>query len=143
MAEITERIGGRIRELREALKAEDPRWTQDYVARQLPGTRTGSEVSRWERGEVKPRDETLEQLAELFGVDAASLFAGPAAEREGSPPRRPQRVSDTQGELVEQVRATNSELAEVRGELSEVRTELQRVLSLLQRDERGREDAGN
>lgn len=84
MAEITERIGGRIKQLREERKADDPRWTQDFLARQLSGHRTGSEVSRWERGEVKPREETLEEIARVLRVDVADLYSGPV-----EPPESP------------------------------------------------------
>lgn len=76
MAEINERIGGRIRELR-----TEAGWTQEKLARQLSGNRTGSEVSRWERGEVKPRDETVEEIADVFRTDVASFYAVPRDEK--------------------------------------------------------------
>lgn len=149
MAEITERIGGRIRQLREERKATDPRWTQDHLARQLPGNRTGTEVSRWERGEVKPRDETLEQIAEVLDVDVAELYAGPVGEEAEEPADSggttapdPFSAPPSSADLGEQVGRLESELAELRGEFSEMRSDLQLVLSLLQRDERDQGEPG-
>lgn len=111
MAEITEKIGGRIRQLREARKANDPRWTQDYLARQLPGTRTGTEVSRWERGEVKPRDETLEQIADVLDVGVAELYAGPAT-ADPIPPLDA-LSAPTSAELAAEIRALRSIVLEL------------------------------
>lgn len=82
MAEIRERIGGRIRELREERKREDPRWTQDYLARQIDPLLTGSQISRYERGEIRPEDDRLEKIAEILGTDVPDLFKGPIADRQ-------------------------------------------------------------
>jgi transcriptional regulator with XRE-family HTH domain len=76
MAEFATKIGRRIRDLRLQRKDQDPRWTQDYAARQVRDDLTGAQYARWERGEVMPREETLERIAEMFGVQVESLYGG-------------------------------------------------------------------
>jgi transcriptional regulator with XRE-family HTH domain len=76
MAEFATNIGRRIRDLRLKRKDEDPRWTQDFAARQVRADLTGAQYARWERGEVMPREETLERIAEIFGVPVESLYGG-------------------------------------------------------------------
>jgi transcriptional regulator with XRE-family HTH domain len=41
----------------------------------------GNQVSRWERGEVRPRDETLQAIAKALQTTVADLYAGPVADR--------------------------------------------------------------
>lgn len=78
-AESTARIGERIKDLR-----EQRGMTQAALARALPGVVEASAVSRWERGKVRPRDETLEKLAETLGVDFA-YFVAPEPETGATP----------------------------------------------------------
>ena len=82
--ELKERIGGRLRELRQERLTADPRWTQEYVARQFE-TMTGNQLSRYERGERLPRGERLEALAALYGTTVADLYLGPLAGRSEVP----------------------------------------------------------
>ena len=77
VAQLKTNIGGRIQELRVERKRRDPKWTQDYLAREIDPKLTGTQVSRWERGEVRPSDRRLERLAEIFNVTVADLLAGP------------------------------------------------------------------
>jgi transcriptional regulator with XRE-family HTH domain len=76
MAEFATNVGRRLKQLREERKARDPRWTQDYAARQIREDLTGAQYARWERGEVLPREETIERLAEVFDVPVASFYSG-------------------------------------------------------------------
>jgi transcriptional regulator with XRE-family HTH domain len=76
MAEFATKIGSRIRDLRLARKETDPRWTQDYAARQIRDDLTGAQYARWERGEVMPREDTLKRIADVFDVEIESLYAG-------------------------------------------------------------------
>lgn len=78
-AESTARIGERIRSLR-----EERGMTQAALARALPGVVEASAVSRWERGKVRPRDETLEKIADTLGVDFA-YFLAPEPEHAETP----------------------------------------------------------
>lgn len=59
--------------------------TQAALARALPGVVEASAVSRWERGKVRPRDETLEKIAEILSVDFA-YFVAPEPETKSTPP---------------------------------------------------------
>lgn len=63
-AAVSEGIGRRIRERREELGL-----TQLGLANALPGSVGSDQVSRWERGIHKPRDEQLEQIAEVLEVE--------------------------------------------------------------------------
>jgi transcriptional regulator with XRE-family HTH domain len=65
-------IGERIRTSREGLG-----WTQDQLARRTNnGSITGNAISRWERGAVLPRTQSLEQLAEAMGLAPGYLIFG-------------------------------------------------------------------
>jgi transcriptional regulator with XRE-family HTH domain len=77
MAAFAEKIGQRMRERREELKESDPRWTQDYAARQVRDDLTGAQYARWERGEVMPREDTIEDIAKALGLRVDDLY-GPA-----------------------------------------------------------------
>lgn len=82
MADLARKVGARIRELREERKAQDPRWTQDYLARSIEDHINGTQMSRYERGEVMPEQERLEKIAAVLNTTVADLYAGPEAERE-------------------------------------------------------------
>jgi len=84
MADMARKVGARINELREERKAEDPRWTQDYLGRQVEDHLNGTQVSRYERGENMPNEKRLERIAEVLGTSVADLYAGPSNEREES-----------------------------------------------------------
>lgn len=102
MSELKQRIGARIRELREERKARDPRWTQDFLAREIDPLLTGAQISRYERGEIKPEDNRLQKIAEILGTDVADLYRGPLADRKPPPAKSPLDVlseSDGQQEV--------------------------------------------
>lgn len=82
MADLSRKVGARIRELREAKKAEDPRWTQDYLARAIEDHVSGTQMSRYERGEVMPEQVRLEKIAAVLDTSVADLYAGPEVERQ-------------------------------------------------------------
>lgn len=79
------RVGERIRDARLAKgerireAGEGTGLTQAQLARMLPGSTEGSQVSRWERGEVQPQPDTLDALAAALDVDV-SYFLAPAPE---------------------------------------------------------------
>jgi transcriptional regulator with XRE-family HTH domain len=68
-AEHVRALGERIRVRREELGM-----TQDEVARQMKGTVDGQRISKWERGENRPRDESLEDLARVLQTTIAGLL---------------------------------------------------------------------
>lgn len=65
-----EQLGGRIREVRRRLKK-----SQEEFARALGAEAGQAQVSKWERGHVRPSPETLEAIAELAGLPLEE-FAG-------------------------------------------------------------------
>jgi transcriptional regulator with XRE-family HTH domain len=69
-AEHVRALGERIR-----LRREELGMTQDEVARQMKGTVDGQRISKWERGENRPRDESLEDLARVLQTTALALLA--------------------------------------------------------------------
>lgn len=72
--ELRDRVGGRLRRRREAAGL-----TQAQLARRLPGTIEGSQVSRWERGASWPAYASIVALARAFGVTEEALLRGPDA----------------------------------------------------------------
>lgn len=77
-AEHVARIGANIRSAREAAKL-----TQRELADLIPGKADGNQVSKWERGEHRVSDTTLEHIAHALKVDV-SRFLAPAP-AEGTP----------------------------------------------------------
>lgn len=90
MAEFATNVGRRLKQLREERKARDPRWTQDYAARQIREDLTGAQYARWERGEVLPREETIERTlkAAEFLILWRSVFGSSSGRRGVLPSRR-------------------------------------------------------
>lgn len=78
-AEHVKLLGERIRLRREHLKM-----TQEEVARAMPGKVSGARISLWERGENKPRDDSLEHLAVVLGTTVAELSL-PTPEKSSTP----------------------------------------------------------
>jgi transcriptional regulator with XRE-family HTH domain len=76
--DLTQRIAGRIRELR-----ADQKLSLDDLARRSGVSR--SMISFIERGESSPTAVILEKLAAGLGVTLASLFDPPAAQTPGGP----------------------------------------------------------
>ncbi|MGI5238792.1 helix-turn-helix domain-containing protein [Dactylosporangium sp. CA-139066] len=74
MSENAERVGRRIRQLR-----EEQGWTQGELAVRLGRTQTA--ISYWESGRRAPGIDELVELAEQFGVTASELLPGPARAR--------------------------------------------------------------
>lgn len=71
-AEHLRALGQRVRERREELGL-----TQEEVARAMPGRVTGARISKWERGENRPHDDSLAELAKALKTSAAALLAPP------------------------------------------------------------------
>jgi transcriptional regulator with XRE-family HTH domain len=70
------RLGEALRRRRQELGL-----SQGQLARLLPmDSVDGSAISRWERGQVRPRDETIELLAEALETTFAELMAGGSPE---------------------------------------------------------------
>lgn len=69
-AEHVERIGARIRKRREELGLSRRR-----LIERMEGVATENDLYRWERGQHRPKDDTLETLARALEVDAAYFLA--------------------------------------------------------------------
>ena len=63
------KVNERLRSLR-----KEKHWTQEELAKRLG--LSPSAVGMYERGEREPNLETLEKMADVFGVSLASLFEG-------------------------------------------------------------------
>lgn len=81
-------LGKRIADMR-----KQRGWTQAELAERLEMNPT--HVSRWEQDHIRPRQTTLEKLAEVFGVDVGQLVAENGA--------LPQTFFDEDPELAELV----------------------------------------
>jgi transcriptional regulator with XRE-family HTH domain len=69
--EFRKRVGERIRDRRVALEM-----SQGRLARKLPGTVEGSQISRWERGESFPNYANVTALAQALEVSEELLLCG-------------------------------------------------------------------
>jgi HTH-type transcriptional regulator, competence development regulator len=65
-------FGERLKHLREKKKQENPKWTQEYVADLVGVARTT--YTAYERGTKQPQLDTVNKLADLFGVSADYLL---------------------------------------------------------------------
>jgi transcriptional regulator with XRE-family HTH domain len=68
-AEHVKRLGERIAARREALGL-----TQEEIARAMPGKVSGARISLWDRGEHRPRDDSLEHLAAALQTTTTALL---------------------------------------------------------------------
>lgn len=102
-ARYVENIGRRIRERREELDL-----TQAELARALPGTVDGAQVSRWERGKHKPNDSTLEDLAKVLDVSSVAYFLTDGPSKPAEPPAR----SDQDASQLDRIEAMLAEVIE-------------------------------
>lgn len=141
MSELKQRIGARIRELREERKARDPRWTQDFLARQIDPLLTGAQISRYERGGIKPEDDRLQKIAEILGTDVADLYRGKLADRKPPPTKSPLDVlsgSDEQQEVAddEKLDVLLAGQAQLLAELAQVQVALRELQGSQQRPSR-------
>jgi transcriptional regulator with XRE-family HTH domain len=148
MAELRERIGRRMRELREERQHDDPKWTQEYVARLVDPMLSGTQVSRWERGEHRPEDERLERIAAIYETSVADLYAGPMADRTEPKAGVLDALSSQNGESeIAEVHRKLDQILDQQAELlamaSEVRDEQERLRRLQEPDEHGREATGS
>jgi transcriptional regulator with XRE-family HTH domain len=87
MSEEAERIGKRMREIREGMRSSSPRsrnpWpSQAEMAGRLPGNVQGAEWSRWETGRHRPDPDHLPEIAEVLETTVGDLYAGPMADRD-------------------------------------------------------------
>jgi transcriptional regulator with XRE-family HTH domain len=114
-AESTRQLGENIRTAREALGL-----TQDQVARAMEGHVSGDRVSKWERGENRPRDETLDDLARVLQTTTAALLM-----REGDKAVTPDLASPrgAGGELAEILEKINARLDDQDDVLREIKAE--------------------
>ena len=91
-AEHVERLGARIAERRLELKDQrGDEFTQGAVARKVGDilgktSISGTSVSRWERGEHRPSDDSLDALATVLETTVADLMSGPQADRPSATP---------------------------------------------------------
>lgn len=72
-------IGDRIRDRRSALGL-----TQLQLAQKIDHETDSMSVSRWERGVVVPRPETIVAIADVLGVDVRWLIKGDETESTGT-----------------------------------------------------------
>jgi transcriptional regulator with XRE-family HTH domain len=84
--QFRERFGDRLRDRREVAGL-----TQTQLARKLPGTVEGGQVSRWERGESFPTYANLVALARALECSEESLLCG----RDHGPALQPADASMT------------------------------------------------
>lgn len=63
------RFENRIRELR-----KQKGWTQQDLGNRFDPPRHFTEISRWERGVVVPRGQTLLELARILGVSPDAIY---------------------------------------------------------------------
>jgi len=128
-----ERMGRRIKEIREDLKKTDEKWTQAYVAHEInartKGKLQGADISRWEAGKHKPEDHNLEALAEVLGVDVAEFYSDPP-DKSKTPDlfAVPDPAEPTLADVLTQLDAMRTDLET---ELAEMRTELGELAALL------------
>jgi transcriptional regulator with XRE-family HTH domain len=135
-AEHVRALGERIRVRREELGM-----TQDEVARQMSGTVDGQRISKWERGENRPRDESLEDLARVLKTTPEALLA-PAAKMEtpdlSLPPAN--GIADRLDAIERALAEQRETLAEQRETLAEARREraehVEHIEQLLARQDR-------
>lgn len=120
MAEFATNVGRRLKQLREERKAQDPRWTQDFTARQIRDDLTGAQYARWERGEVLPRKDTLDRIAEVFEVPAETFYFG--EERKGETPDLMESFSQSDLERLKNA------IADLQAEQTRLRNAVERLL---------------
>lgn len=104
-AESTRRLGENIRARREELGL-----TQEQVAREMAGHVSGDRVSKWERGENRPRDETLDDLARVLETTVAQLLGGHDRRVGATPTPFPPKTIE--GELAVILEGIKKQLAE-------------------------------
>lgn len=121
-AEHVRALGERIR-----LRREELGMTQDEVARKMQGSVDGQRVSKWERGENRPRDESLEDLARVLKTSATTLLA-PAPNGNETPDPFPPAVEPALTEI----------LAAITAQLAERTKVLERIEQALSRDQQAR-----
>lgn len=63
-------LGDLIRAAREALG-----WRQKDLALKISGECDATQVSRWERGEIRPTRERLEEVISILALDEGPVFA--------------------------------------------------------------------
>lgn len=51
----------------------------------MPGRVTGARISKWERGENRPHDDSLQELAKALKTNAAALLAPTPDKSAGTP----------------------------------------------------------
>jgi transcriptional regulator with XRE-family HTH domain len=131
-AEHVRALGERIR-----LRREELGMTQDEVARQMKGTLDGQRISKWERGENRPRDESLEDLARVLQTTALALLA-PKPRTNGTPNETPDPFAgqDALADRLDRIEAAVSELRREREQgIAEVQALLRRQDAVLERIE--------
>jgi transcriptional regulator with XRE-family HTH domain len=69
-SEAAKRVGTQIRRAR-----VEKGWTQKQLGNALPGFSGGDQVSKWERGEHRPHDDTLAHIARALDKDLAFFLA--------------------------------------------------------------------
>lgn len=69
---ILKTLGKRIKRLRENLKDEDSKWTQNYVAKQIGVARVT--YTAYENGTKTPPPDIVKKLANLFNVSTDYLL---------------------------------------------------------------------
>lgn len=111
-SEMAALIGVRLREARKTRG-----FTQKQLGNLLPGVVGGDQVSKWERGEHRPHDDTLEHLARVLEVDF-SYFLAPASRTETPSPFA---AADSDADRLTSV---EQELAELRGSITAIQDAL-------------------
>ena len=124
------RIGQRIRERRLELdgRGRDDHMTQRELADKVTDLTgrvgiDGNYVSRWERGEHRPNDTTLDAIADALQTSVADLMAGPLADRK-SPGETPDLMAAV----------NNGETSDLREQLDAIRKDVAEIKKMRQKD---------
>lgn len=132
-AEHVRALGERIR-----LRREELGMTQDEVARQMSGTVDGQRISKWERGENRPRDESLEDLARVLKTTALALLA-PEPDKTETPDPFPES-QPVVGELAGVLADIKAQLVQQNVTLAEIKTEQAELRTLIAAEKKAREE---
>lgn len=119
-SEAAQRVGARIREAR-----QEKRLSQKELGNFLPGIVGGDQVSKWERGEHRPHDDTLAALAKVLDVDLAFFLTpttkGPTPDLMGKAPENGvDRLAAIERKLDEILDLRNTTLAAINNRMTKI-----------------------
>ena len=102
-------FGRRLKLIRENKKMKDPKWTQEYVADAIGVARPT--YTAYENGSKQPPLETVNKIADLFGVSVDYLLGRIDESAPKSAPTNGQHLSSSNEPLVEHIMRAREELS--------------------------------